>query len=257
MARPSCKVLVPVGGMIDSHCEQALHGLERRGYVVHRVQGFSAIDFGRCCLASEALNEGYEELMWIDSDVVFNPDDVDKLRAHQQPLVCGIYAKKSKPEFACAFLPGTPRLTFGKEGGLHEIRYAGFGFVLTRREVFETIRTRLALPLCNTRFGQGIYPYFLPMIAPDGKGSWYLSEDYAFCERAHQCGYRVMADTTIRLWHVGRYGYTWEDIANPRDRLANLNVNMNWGALPVGGGQPDEANYPQDNGHPRAGTTAR
>ena len=40
------------------------------------------------------------QMMWIDSDVAFNPDDIERLRAHQQPFVCGIYAKKSKPEFA-------------------------------------------------------------------------------------------------------------------------------------------------------------
>jgi hypothetical protein len=233
VAASSCIVLVPVGGLIDPHCEQALHALERRGYVVRRIQGYSAIDLGRSTMASEALAEGFQEIMWVDADVVFHPDDVDKLRRHQQSFVCGIYAKKSRPEFACAFLPGTPSVTFGRDGGLHEICYAGFGFVLTRREVYETIRTQLVLPRCNERFGKPFYPFFLPMVVADRQGSWYLSEDYAFCERARRCGYRVMADTTIRLWHVGNYGYTWEDISNPRERLANLNVNMNWNALPT------------------------
>jgi hypothetical protein len=44
---------------------------------------------------------------------------------------------------------------------------------------------------------------------PDGH--WYLSESFSFCERARQCGYRVWADTTIRLRHLGSYGYSWED----------------------------------------------
>jgi hypothetical protein len=38
-----------------------------------------------------------------------------------------------------------------------------------------------------------------------------LGEDYAFCERARQCGYKIMADTSIRLWHIGEYAYGWED----------------------------------------------
>src|SRR5437588_3379557 len=97
----SCVVLVPVGGTIDPGCEQALQGLEQRGYPVRRVSGFSAIDLGRCVLASQALRDGFEELMWIDADVTFNPEDVDRLRSHQRPLVCGLYAKKSRREFAC------------------------------------------------------------------------------------------------------------------------------------------------------------
>ena len=34
--------------------------------------------------------------MWIDSDVVFYTDDLERLRAHKLPLVCGIYAKKGR-----------------------------------------------------------------------------------------------------------------------------------------------------------------
>jgi hypothetical protein len=220
-----CIVLVPVGGLIDPRCEQALHALERRGYSVRRVQGFSAIDFGRCVLASEALAGGYDELMWIDSDIGFQPGDVDRLRAHNLPFTCGIYPKKSRPEFACDFLPGTRELPFGKDGGLHEVRYVGFGFVHTRREVYDAVRTRLELPTCNQRFGKPIVPYFLPLLAADGPGMWYLSEDYAFCERARRCGYRVMMDTTIKLWHVGSYGYSWDDVARAGSQRGNPIIN--------------------------------
>ena len=92
----SCVILVPTSGVIDSACEQGLQELERRGYPVRRLRGFSAIDFGRCVIASEALRSGFEELMWIDSDVVFYTDDLERLRAHKLPLVCGIYAKKGR-----------------------------------------------------------------------------------------------------------------------------------------------------------------
>ena len=54
--------------------------LERRGYVVRRVVGFSAIDQGRNQLATDAMAEGFEETMWIDSDVGFEPEAVDALR---------------------------------------------------------------------------------------------------------------------------------------------------------------------------------
>jgi hypothetical protein len=47
---------------------------------------------------------------------------------------------------------------------------------------------------------------------------WYMSEDYSFCERARQCGYKIMADTSIRLWHIGAYRYGWEDAGQDRPR---------------------------------------
>ncbi len=226
MSNSSCLVLVPVAGMIDPHCEQALAVLGQRGYTVRKVRGYSAIDYGRCDMATKALDDGFEELMWIDSDIAFHPDEVEKLRNHKLPFACGIYAKKTHQEFACDFLPDTEQVKFGQQGGLHEICYDGFGFTLNHRQVFEKIRSELKLPRCNTRFRTSIYPFFLPMLVPDGEGMRYLSEDFAFCERARQCGFRVMADTSIRLWHVGTYGFGWEDVGTKRDRFASLTVNM-------------------------------
>jgi hypothetical protein len=207
-----CAVLIPVAGHIDPVCDDALRELERRGYAVRRVRGFSAIDQGRCQMASDALAEGFQETLWIDADVGFHPDAVERVRAHNLPIVCGIYPKKGQRALAVHLLPDTPKLVFGREGGLVEVMYAGCGFLLVRREVYERMQEQLHLPVCNQRFRtQPLVPYFLPLLQPDGIGHWYLAEDYAFCERARRCGYKIMADTTIRLMHFGSYGYTWED----------------------------------------------
>jgi hypothetical protein len=144
-----CVVLVPVGHHIERDCELALRELERRGYPVWRVYGYSAIDQARNQLATNALDQGFEELMWIDADVAFFPDDVDRLRAHNVPLSCGVYAKKGRRSFACNFLPESSPVKFGKQGGLTEISRAGFGFTHVRREVLERIREVEKLPLCN------------------------------------------------------------------------------------------------------------
>ena len=47
----------------------------------------------------------------------------------------------------------------------------------------------------------------------------YLTNDFAFCHRARQAGLKIIADTTIRLWHVGTYGYGWEDAGNDPERF--------------------------------------
>jgi hypothetical protein len=226
MPAPRCIILVPYGGSIDPACEQGLDELERRGYAVRRSPGFSQIDVGRCAMASVALAEGFDELLWIDSDIAFHPDDVERLRGHPVPFVCGLYAKKSRREFACDLLPGTDNLVLGSGGGLCEIRYAGFGFTLTRREVYEVMRARLQLPECNQRFGERMVPYFQPLVVSDGPGEWYLGEDYAFCERARRCGFQVMADTRIRLWHVGSYPFSWEDAGSPKERYTNYTFRL-------------------------------
>ena len=228
----SCVILVPAGGAIDAGCEEGLHELERRGYPVWRVRGYSAVDAARCQMASDALAQGFEELFWIDSDIVFNPDDVEKLRRHQLPFVCAIYPKKGPRQFAANYLPGMSNLLFGQAGGLTEILYSGFGFNCTHRAVYADIQRQLKLPVCNQKFPQPLVPYFMPFVHDDGTGPWYLNEDYAFCERARQCGHRIMVDTTVRLWHVGSYRYSWEDAGSEKDRYANYNFSVGTSAAP-------------------------
>jgi hypothetical protein len=226
-----CVVLVPVGGAIDPGCEAGLRVLEQRGYQVRRVRGFSQIDVGRNQLATDALRDGFQELFWIDSDVVFDPNDVELLRSHRLPFSCGIYAKKSRREFACSFLPDTQKVTFGALGGLTEILYAGFGFVHTHRSLFETVQRQCQLPECNAHFGSVMHPYFMPFPLRQGTGHWYLGEDYAFCERVRQCGFKIMLDTRIRLWHVGNYPFGWEDAGADKERFGTYTFNLNHPAV--------------------------
>lgn len=221
-----CVVLVPLGGAIDPGCDDALRELERRGYPVWRYRGYSAVDAVRNQMASDAVERGFAETFWVDADVVFNPDDVDRLRAHQLPFTCGVYPKKGPRQFACEFLPGTPAVRFGRQGGLVEVRFCGFGFVHVRREVFLTVQRQLALPVCNRRFGAPLMPFFEPLVVPDPGGAWSLSEDYAFCERARRSGFQVIADTSIRLWHVGNYRYGWEDAGSTKERYADYTFHL-------------------------------
>lgn len=220
-----CAVLVPFGGFIHQECEVALKELERRGYRVHRVPGYAAIDQGRNQIATDALANNYDETLWIDSDIGFHPDDVEKLRRHNLPIVCGIYPQKAKRAFACEFLPETKRVTFGGEGGLLEILYAGAGFLLVRREVYSKIQKKLKLPVCNEHLGRPMIPYFEPMVRAYDGGHWYLAEDFSFCERVRQSGFKVHADTSIRLWHIGNHPYGWEDAGLEKPRYDSFTLN--------------------------------
>ncbi len=221
-----CVILVPFSGFIHPGCERALQELERRGHPVRRVGGYAAIDQGRNQMATDALIDGFDETMWIDSDVEFHPDAVGQLRAHGLPICCGVYPQKGRRALACHVLPGTPQMIFGKAGGLNELLYAGAGFLHVRRHVYLTVQHRLGLPVTNERFGSPMVPFFQPMLHPIEDGTWYLAEDYAFCERARQCGFKVIADTTIRLWHVGSYTYGWEDSGLERERTGSFTLHL-------------------------------
>lgn len=203
--------LVPVATVLEPECEASLQKLRARGIKVRIFRGASAIDQARSMMASDALRDGFTELLWVDADIAFEPADVDLLLAHERPFVCGIYPKKGAKSLACHVLPGTRELVFGEDGGLTEILYAAGGFALVRSSVYDGVREQLALPTCNAQFGSAFVPYYLPLLKETPGGAWYLAEDFAFSERARQAGFAVHADTRIRLRHIGRYAYQWED----------------------------------------------
>jgi hypothetical protein len=207
----SLVVLVPVAGTIEPECEASLQKLRARGIKVRVYRGSSAIDQARAMMAHDALKDGFTELLWVDSDIAFEPADVDLLLGHEEPFVCGIYAKKGLRALTCFLLPTTKELLLGEDGGLTEILYAAGGFTLVRSSVYSAIKEKLALPVCNAQFGAPFVPYYQPMVKETEAGPWYLAEDFAFSERARQAGFQVKADTRIRLKHIGRYAYQWED----------------------------------------------
>jgi hypothetical protein len=207
----SLVALVPVASVMEPECEASLQKLRQRGIKVRIFRGASAIDQARSMMAHGALEDGFTELLWIDADIAFEPSDVDMLLAHDKPLVCGIYPKKGTRALACHVLSGTRELVFGEGGGLVEIMYAAAGFTLVRSSVYASIVEKLALPTCNAQFGTPLVPYYQPLVKQTDDGAWYLSEDFAFSERARQAGISVHADTRIRLRHIGRYAYQWED----------------------------------------------
>ena len=56
-----CVILTPVSNNIEPAVDDALKELEKRGYPVWRVRGYSAIDQGRNQLATDAMEQGFDE----------------------------------------------------------------------------------------------------------------------------------------------------------------------------------------------------
>jgi len=183
-----CVILTPVAQSIAPACEAGLRQLEAKGYPVWRVYGFAAIDVARSWIATQALQQGFEELMWIDADVGFELAAVERLRSHNLDVVAGVYPKKGKHALACHVLPGTDRLILGQKGGLTEVLYTGAGFLYTRCRLYEDIRQVCQLPVCNEHFGDPLIPFFQPLVTEEEGSHRYLGEDFAFCHRARQAG---------------------------------------------------------------------
>lgn len=225
--RAEAAVLVPFLHSIEWPCEQGLRALEQAGVRVVRWEGSSAIDVVRNRLASDALHDGFEAILFIDADVGFDPTDGLRLLARPEPVVAGIYAKKGRRELASRFADGLDAVSFGPGSGPYPLKYAGTGFLRVHSWALRRMIDELGLPLCNTGTGRGTWPFFQPTIIPDHEGGLlYLGEDWAFSHRLSLIGVTPLADTSIRLWHIGKYGYGWEDAGEDRPRSASHRLSL-------------------------------
>jgi hypothetical protein len=230
---PRCVVLVPVVTHVEPECERGLRELERRGVTVRELRGFASIEAAKSQMATDALADGFDELVWVGPAVVFHPNDLDALRRHGRPFVCGLYPRTDRRELACTFPPGTARVTLGKGGGLVPVASCGLGFAYTRREVYDAVRGHHRLPELTRGAGRPVVPYFAPFWREgDGDPGPYLANDEAFCERARQAGVEILADTTVRLWQVGRYRFGWEDCGPEPERYQSVHLALAGGGVP-------------------------
>jgi hypothetical protein len=226
-SRQKSVVLVPHLRGIEPECERALSELELAGVRVVRKPGSSAIDLARSELASEALHDGAEAMLFVDADIGFDPADALRILARPEPVVCGVYAKKNRRDVACAFAEEITDVIFGAAAPFpYPLKYAAAGFLRVRADVLRRMIPELKLPLCNTKWGRGVWPFFYPLIIADDGDLHYLAEDWAFSHRLRQIGITPLGDTSIRLWHLGVYGFGWEDAGSdaPRSRSYRFHI---------------------------------
>jgi hypothetical protein len=203
----------------------------------------SLITRARNYLVDEFLRSGYSHLLFIDSDILFNPQDVLALLALDKDVIGGPYPKKSinwknvfagakrilsDPNFdASKFNPGeleglvgdyvfnpVPGTTQFKVTEPLEVMEIGTGFMMVKRAVFD--RFREEYPHLNYKpdhVGQAnfdgtryIHAYFDTVIDPDSHR--YLSEDYMFCQYWRAIGGQIWLCPWMKTQHVGTYAFT-------------------------------------------------
>lgn len=179
-----------------------VRSMERGGWPYRMSFGSdSAVHRCRYFLTEEFLRSDCERLMFIDSDIEFEPEDVVKLWDLDADVAVGAYALKAEGA-GCAVHTGGKVVSLDELGNKPvEVDYAGTGFMMIKRSTFEAIRS--TLPVIRTVNGE--MPRWWSFDVVDGVE---LPEDYGFCKRVRESGMSVVCDPTIRLKHWGLKGYT-------------------------------------------------
>jgi hypothetical protein len=205
----------------------------------------SLIPRARDRLVHEFLKTDSTHLLFIDADIQAPADAVRKLLLANEDIVCGSYCRKEivwsrvveavkagaeDPwNFAGNFAINTHNSEEGSEvnaDGLLRVRHAGTGFMLIKREVFETLKDNVPhYRATDATNPDGSYieelwgEYFGMSITETGVR---LSEDYHFCSLWDKAGGKIYIDTSIQLGHVGTHTYT-ADVIKSNFRFVDLN----------------------------------
>lgn len=180
------------------------------------VRGDALVSRSRSIAASAFLRSDADVMISIDADIEFNPIDAISLcqKALEYDIIGGLYMTRNLNTQPALMLPDH-EVVFDSNASPVEVQYVSTGFLATTRRPFEALRE--TLPLCHQTWGEtAFWPFYMPFVKewPDD-GFIYLSEDWAFVERARDVGFPCYLDPSIRLTHWGDHGYTLEDLVRP------------------------------------------
>lgn len=151
----------------------------------------------RTWLVNEAIKRGGTHLLFVDSDMEFPQEAIQQLLAHGKDIVGVNYNKRKFP------LESTVTQLQESEASdteLHRVRIAGTGLMLIDLKVFTD--GKLGAPTEKDPKGSAWFSF-----GRDSQGNIVLGEDAWFCLVAQDAGYGVWVDPTIKVHHLGTFGY--------------------------------------------------
>lgn len=195
----------------------------------------SLITRARNYLVDEFLRSDCTHLLFLDSDIHFNPQDVVALMALDKDVIGAPYPKKSinwaniahaarthpnleakelenlVGEYVFNVVHGTQQFQVSEPLEVMEI---GTGFMMVKREVFSKFKDAYPeLQYKPDHVGQAhfdgsryIHAYFDTVIDPVSHR--YLSEDYMFCQWWRKIGGQIYLCPWMRTQHIGSYAFT-------------------------------------------------
>ena len=209
---PSLFIATPcLDGNVSAHYTaslvRTLTTLQQKGWRSPQIDfeiGNSLIADARNKLVARFLASAATDLVFIDADLSWSPDDLVRLAGYDVPFVAGVYQRKSRTKIDFAVKFGT---TIGMDAQrLMVVERVGTGFMRLRRDCLEKMvaahaSLRLNNPLAPD--DANFYALFDTAIV-DGQ---FIGEDFTFCDRWRAIGGQVLIDPTMNFGHHGAAAY--------------------------------------------------
>lgn len=144
----------------------------------------------------------YDKVFWIDSDMVWTPNDFMKIYESDKDIIGGAYLAGSGEVMAYPTMLKTGYMfdDIIKMSGEVEVEGIGFGFIAMKKGVFESL-SRPWFQMASVKKTEA-----------DGSIKEYpiLGEDLSFCQRISEKGFKIWLDTDVKLIHQKTMNLTWE-----------------------------------------------
>jgi len=169
-----------------------------RGHIDLLEEGSCYVHWNREEIVEKALSKDYSHLWFVDTDVIFPPDTLDRLLAHNVDIVGGYYPVRQKDQsystlktnidgVITPLLPPLPDKLFCSVDG-NELVTIPTGCMLIRLSVLEKMKP----------------PYF--------RCDRPVGEDVFFCAWLWSAGVKIWCDPTIDVGHIGDAVYRRNDL---------------------------------------------
>lgn len=146
---------------------------------------------------SRAIVGEYDRVLWLDSDMVFEPDIMERLSAdldEGREYVCGLYFKRVFPTAPVIYkrlsesaVPGILEAETYKDypkDRIFEIAASGFGAVMTTTNILKATWDKYGPPFYQVAN---------------------LGEDLSFCWRLQEMGVKMYCDSRVKCGHIGQF----------------------------------------------------
>lgn len=205
-------VAIPTNRNIEAETFRSIYNLETPDGCTVDFQYFWGyqVEQVRNLIANWTVNNGYDYLFAVDSDIAFAPDTLKKLVSHNKDMVTGVYIQRIPGKHCIEIMRtnqwgGVTHVPYGEiQGqGLVPVDGCGFGCVLIKSHVFS------AIP----------YPQFVYKSAIDHANT--ISEDVYFCKQVRDRNIEIWADTSILCDHIGSWTFMVEQ---PNQQVAPVQL---------------------------------
>lgn len=170
---------------------------EKRGIFVHAIYTSydSLVQRARNSLVRLALNGGYDDLFFIDSDCEWQPEWFFRFLDRPEPVLGAALIKKSDKESYTVKIMDR-KLKWSEDGKLLEVDGVGTGFLRISREALQQV-----WDISEPYTSEGEEHRMVCDIKVENGDL--ISEDYVLANKWKSLGYKIWLDPTITINHIG------------------------------------------------------